>query len=65
MDIFGTLFELDCKRLDLLDADTDVPNGLIEGDHGGSTIFRGIFVEFVRFGVKSADLSLKVGLVED
>lgn len=65
LDILGTLFELDGKRLNGFDADADVPDGLVEGDHGLGSIFRGILVEFIRFGVELADLLLKIGLVED
>lgn len=65
LDVFGTTFKLDSKRLDLLDAQIDVPNGLVKGDHSLSTIFRGIFLKLIGFTLKLGDLSLKLFFVED
>jgi len=65
LDVLGTLFELDGKRLNLLDANTDVPDGLVEGDHGCLSVFRGIFLEFVSLFVELTNLFLKEVLVED
>lgn len=55
LDVLGALFELDGKGLDLLDAHTDVPDGLVEGDHGGLAVFRSVLVELVLFVMELAD----------
>lgn len=65
LDVLGTLLKLLGQGLNLLDAHADVPDGLVEGNHGLLAVFRSVFVELTLLGIKLTDLLGEEVLVED